>query len=321
MLSDALRSPTAVTVVTSSFRADYELCRLLCESIDRFAPPNTGHVVVVPKQDLTLFSCFASPTRTIVAEETLLPSWLKKLPLPSPHWRRMLGLSHRNFYWTPYGWPVRGWIVQQIIKIAASSAAPSDIIVHMDSDTIFIRPFALSHFVRNGRVRLFRCPDRVPYESHRRWKAAAGRLLGLPPSDFYGAEYVDSCVVWRRSVLLGMTKHIESVAGRDWRIVLTRTPHFAEYDLYGVYADCVAGLETAGLYAERSLCHTLWENFTDNEPEADFIAALQPQHIACCIQSTIPMSLQRRRRILEQVTQKALEQDRREIKVPLAVAE
>lgn len=320
MPSDALRNQTAVAVITSSFRADYELCRLLCESIDRFAPPETSHLLVVPKEDLTLFSCFASPTRTIVAEETLLPAWLKKLPMPSPDWRRMLGLSHRNFYWTPYGWPVRGWIVQQIIKIAAASAGSADILVHMDSDTIFIRPFTLSHLVRDGRVRLFRNPDRVPYENHRRWQAAAGRLLGLPPSNFYGGEYVDSCVVWRRSVLLAMIKHIESVAERDWRIVLTRTPHFSEYTLYGVYADRVAGFESAGLYAERSLCHTRWVDFTDNETEADFIAALEPEHIACCIQSTIPMSLERRRRILEQVSRKAFEQDRREIKVPLAVS-
>lgn len=307
---EPFRSQASATLVTCSFRADYELCRMLCESVDRFVPEHVGHMLFVPKQDLTLFSGFASPRRTIAAEETLLPTWLRKLPMPSAYWRRLLRVTHRNFYWTPYGWPVRGWIAQQIMKISATTAAPTDIVVHMDSDTIFIRPLALSHLVRDGRVRLFRTPNRVAFETHERWQAVAGRLLGLPPSEFYGGEYIDSCVVWRRAVLEGMIKHIESVAKRDWRIVLTRTPHFSEYVLYGVYADRVLGLEAAGLYADScSLCHSLWSKFTDEADEGAFVAALEPEHVTCLIQSTIPMSLERRRRIFERVTRLALEQD------------
>jgi hypothetical protein len=302
---------STATLITCSYRGDLEVCRILCESIDRFAPANIGHQLFVPAQDMALFADLASPRRTIATQESLLPRWLWKIPLPGPEWRARLHLPRRNIYVSPFSPPVRGWIAQQIMKFAATAAAPTEIVTHVDSDNAFVRPLTLDHFVRSGRVRLYRNPEKVELNTHRVWHATAGRLLGLPVSDFYGAEYIDPLVVWRRSVLRGVLNRIEKVAGRDWRQVLAGTPHFAEYVLYGVFADRVLGLDAAGLLADpRSLCHSLWTEPLANESEvAAFVAAIQPHQVLCLAQSTIAMSISERKRVFARVSEVAAAQD------------
>jgi hypothetical protein len=286
-----------------SYSGDFEVCRLLCESIDRFVPAAMTHVLFVPERDFGLFAPLANARRRLMSQEALLPRGFWKLPLPSPEWRRRLFLPRRNVYLTPYSLPVRGWIAQQIMKLAAPEVVDSEIVVHVDSDNAFIRPLTSSHLWQDGRARLYRNPSMVPLASHRTWHAAAGRLLGLPPADFHGAEYIDPLVVWRRPVLQGLLRKLTEQAGTDWRVALARTPHFAEYVLYGVYADKVLGLDRAGLFATgQSLCLSRWsEAFTGGEDEVSFIAGLQPHHVTCLIQSTIAMPPAARRRLFESV--------------------
>jgi hypothetical protein len=304
-------APLTARLVTCSYSGDFELCKMLCESVDRFAPPSIGHSLFVPERDRKLFAPLATRNRTIDAQESLLPRWMWKVPLPAPRWRALFRLPRRNVYLTPFSAPVRGWIAQQIMKISAAASAASDIVVHLDSDNVFIRPLSIDRLERQGRVRLYRNPNRVELSTHRVWHRAAGALLGLPPSDFYGAEYIDQLVVWRRSVAKALVARIEEVGGRDWRTTLARTPHFAEYILYGIFADRVLGLEAAGLYAEpQSLCHSRWEGAFHGAADEDaFVAALRPQHVSCLVQSSIALAIPDRRRLFERLTAIAREQD------------
>ncbi len=56
---------TDATLVTCSFAGDRELCRLLCESIDRFVPETIGHALFVPARDIGLFAGLATRRRAI----------------------------------------------------------------------------------------------------------------------------------------------------------------------------------------------------------------------------------------------------------------
>jgi len=306
-MSDAL----SASLVTCSFRGDLDVCRLLCETIDRFAPADMVHWLYVPKADVALFADLASPRRRIATQESLLPWWFAKAPLPGPEWRARLRLPRRNIYVTPFSKPVRGWIAQQVMKIAAATQADTEIVVHVDSDNAFIRPLRMEDLARDGRARLYRHPEMVARASHRMWHEAAGRLLGLDPSNFYGAEYIDQLVVWRRSVARGLTERLAQVAGSDWRIALARAPHFAEYILYGVFADRVLGLDEAGLFAtEQTLCLSRWtEGFDNAAQESEFIAAIEPHHVACLVQSTIAMTIEARRDLFERACAFAAQQD------------
>ena len=304
-------APLSASLVTCSFRGDLDVCRLLCETIDRFAPPDMVHWLYVPKADVALFSDLASPRRRIATQESLLPWWFRKAPMPGPEWRARLRLPRRNVYVTPFSMPVRGWIAQQIMKIAAAANAETDIVVHVDSDNAFIRPLRMEHLARGPLARLYRHPEMVARDSHRTWHAAAARLLGLEACDFHGAEYIDQLVVWRRSVARGLTQRIAEVARTDWRIALARAPHFAEYILYGVFADRVLGLDKAGLYpTEETLCLSRWtEGFDNRDEERDFVAAIEPHHVACLVQSTIAMPISARRALFERACAFAAQQD------------
>ncbi|HRK23417.1 MAG TPA: DUF6492 family protein [Beijerinckiaceae bacterium] len=304
--------PYSAGIVTCSYSGDYDACRILCESIDRFVPAAMAHTLYVPRADVPMFAHLGNARRRIATQEELLPGWFWKLPLPSPEWRARLLLPRRNVYLTPFSLPVRGWIAQQVMKLAATQRAETDIVVNIDSDNAFIRPLTMDHLVRDGRVRFYRNPDKVPLESHRRWHRAAGKLLGLPDSDFYGAEYIHPLVVWRRDVLRAMLDRIVEVTGMDWQKALARTTHFAEFVLYGVYADKVAGLDQAGLWAsDQPFCLSRWaEDFRSAADEVAFVNELQPRHVTCLIQSTIPMPPNERQRIFNLATDAAAAMDR-----------
>ena len=301
----------SIEILTKSYRGDFEHCSLLCESMDRFIPGGITHRIVVPRSDMALFSRLANAGRAIVAEDDLLPAWFWRVPLPSPRWRRLFLLPRRDVYLTPFSLPVRGWIAQQIMKIAAAATSTADIVVHIDSDNVFIRPFAVQRIVRDGKVRLYRDPKPVGLATHARWQHSAGRLLGLPDQSFYGGEYIDPFVVWKASVVRGMVARMEAVGGSDWIRTLARTRHFAEYVLYGVYADRVAGFGDAGLEPQEfSLCHSRWsDDFADDSDIDRFVEEVQPYHLTCLIQSTIGSDQEQRKRIFARVTEAAHRQD------------
>lgn len=304
-------SALTVRLSTCSFRGDFESCRALCESVDRFVPQEIEHWLIVPAADLDLFGTLGGGRRRVVAEDAFLPRGFWKAPPPPALLRRLFGLSRRNVYLTPFSAPVRGWIAQQMMKIAATIEASEDVVVHVDSDNAFIRPLTAENLVRDGRVRLYRNPRKVELASHRAWHAAAGRLLGLPPSDWRGAEYVDALVVWRRDAAIAMTRRIEAVTGRSWQVALSRTPHFSEYVLYGVFVDQVLGFEAAGVWPEPlSLCHTRWSgDFADAADEEAFVKAVRPGQVSCLIQSTIDLTPDRRRELYARVEREAARQD------------
>jgi len=302
---------TMASLITCSFSGDLELCRLLCQSIDRFVPQEIRHTLYVPARDIPLFADLATEQRAILAQEDLLPRWFWKAPLPSPKWRARLRLPRRNVYITPVSLPVRGWIAQQIMKISASLRAKTEIVAHLDSDNVIIRPLTAAHLIHNGQVRFRADPDGIGLATHRPWYAAGARLLGLPPGDYYSADYIDQFVVWRRSVVEGMVARIASTTGRDWRVALARTPEFAEYVLYGMFVERVLGPDAAGVFVEpRSLCHSRWTGRIANAAQEDaFVSELQPDQIACVIQSTIPMTLVERTRVFIKTTQWARDVD------------
>ena len=300
------------SILTCSFRGDFDLCAMLCASVDRFVPDNVQHRIYVPASDLALFAPLVNARRQIIAEETLLPKWFWKVPLPAARWRRLLLLPRRNIYLTPFSMPVRGWIAQQIMKIAGAADSPTEIVMHVDSDAVFVRPFSLETLYQDGSgVRLFRRPH-VDAEGHRSWHLSASTLLGLPPDPFHDGDYIDSLVVWRCSVVRRMIGRIEEIGGRDWRVVLARTQHFSEYLLYGVFAERVLGLADARLaIAPVSLCHTRWsDEFAGAEDETEFVTSLDPRMIAGCVQSTIALPLPQLRKLCDRLVAFAASQDR-----------
>lgn len=292
---------TPATLITLSFAGDYESCRLLCETVDRFGPPEAQHLLAVPTADLPLFRPLAGRSRTVIPEEELLPRWLRKLPLPSMKWRRRLGLPRRNVYLSFRGRPVRGWIAQQIMKFNAAAGAGTDLVLHLDSDTALVRPLPMEAMVRHGDLRLSRFPGAADDAMHAPWHRAASTLLGLPPSDYHGADYIDSLVTWRRANVRGLLSRIGEVTGRDPIAALAATRDFSEYTLYGIYCEKVLGFEAARhAPTEQSLCEMVW-----SEAAGGGLPEIRATAYGLGIQSTIPLSPEARRRIYEEAIARA----------------
>ena len=303
--SDA--SNAATSLLTLSFRGDYELCQLLCDTVDRFVPPDLDHILAVPSDDLRLFSNLANSRRQIISQDSLLPPWLIKVPLPSAKWRARLRLPRRNIYLSLKGAPVRGWIAQQIMKFSAAAQCKSDVLMHIDSDAAFIRRWRAGTLYQADKVRLLRIPGAGQSPMHQPWHRAASKLLGLPTSDYHGADYIDNCITWRPSIVRSLLSHIETQSGRDWRLALARIGEFSEYTLYGVYCDLVLGLPTAGHFgAPLSLSNTIW---SETSLDRDGALAILPHHIAVGIQSTMSTTNASRRLITESAITQAATQD------------
>jgi hypothetical protein len=295
-------------IITLSYGGDFACCRLLCQSLDQYAPPDLVHQLFVPDKDIPLFSSVIKERRTIGSEsQELLPFWLRKMPMPGPRLRRWLKLPRRNVYANFFGPPVRGWIAQQIMKISAAVNSQTEIVVHVDSDAVCIRPLSYDWLVKpGGLVRFYRHPEPVSQETHVLWREVACCLLGLDASKLNPGDYIDSCVVWRRSIVRRMVARIEEVGGTDWRKILARTPHFSEYTLYGMFVESL-GAEAAGHFIDPlSPALSIWDDEPRTpEEEVAFVAGLKPHHTFCLIQSTMKMDFAKRVELLDRVKARA----------------
>ncbi len=243
-------------IITCSYSPDIERCRRLCKTVDRFVPAHIQHTLVVPKRDFEAFADLISDRRRVLCTESIVPGHFRQLPFTTRWWI------------DGQGWPVRGWILQQLTKMSADNITDADYLLFADSDIQFIRPFDETMVIRDGRLRLHRIPGARQDGVHLTWHQRAGALLGTP-QEYSGADYVGQLITWRRYHLCAMKRRIERVTGRPWYRAVGRSLRVSEYILYGVYIDLIATGREYGHYAAKDdLCHCCW--FTE---EAEALAS------------------------------------------------
>jgi hypothetical protein len=262
---DAGATPS-VAFVTKSYAPDRERCELLCRSI-RLLAPQLHHWIIVDRRDLTVFRPLDGPRTSIVTTEDLLPRRVRRLAI--------FGIGAGKNLWVGARVPpMRGWLVQQLAKLAVGSVAREELLIHADSDVVLVRPFAdrLLHDVADPR-RPFRVDgaigDRMP--NHVRWHRTAERLLGIGARPLPLPDYIGGLVPWHRDVLADLLEHLGRRAGRGWMQELARARHLSEYILYGRFVDDVLGRADSGGQrpAAPSLCRCYWGTapLTDAEVE------------------------------------------------------
>jgi hypothetical protein len=273
-----------IAIVTPSFRPDLERCELLAEGIARFASKAHRHVIIVPRRDAALFRDRMDRHGAVVLpEEELLPSWLLRVPFS------------RKWQLSPRGWPVRGWIRQQVIKIAYACLSTADAVVFADSDTCIVRPFDVGMVLRpGGRVRLFADPADGDTPVHHEWYRRAGRLLGIPAKEYYGLGFVGNLVSWVPDDARAMVRRLEEVNGGDWRWLLLHQRTISEYVLYGVFVQEVLGFEAARQVPEpEKPVIEYWKNDRlSDETLLRFVETLRPEHVAVHVQSKASYSFE-----------------------------
>ncbi|ANT50063.1 DUF6492 family protein [Mesorhizobium amorphae] len=292
--SDPLRQTPTAAVVTASYAPDFERCRLLCETMDRQVSGVAHHYILVEHRDVAQFRQLETGSRTVVDERDLLPRWLRVVDDPASLFRRRVWLSLKTQ-------PLRGWHVQQLRRIAIAAQAKEDVLVFCDSDVAFVRPFDLSAFCRDGKVRLFRRDGVLSgegHEEHRIWSRNAGSALGIDRSKVSTHDYISTLIAWRRQTVTAMCARIEKVHGRSWVEVVGSKRKFSECMIYGRYVDEV--LEGAGhFHGSEEFCRVHWtgEALSDDEFRR-FVAAMAPQQVAIGMQSFIGTDIGRIRRLI-----------------------
>jgi Family of unknown function (DUF6492) len=265
-----------LAVLTPSYAPDLELCRELNRSVLTWTAQDVNHHLVVPRRDYKLFAPLDGSRTRVWTVDELVPRGM--LPLPKANaW-----LNLRR----PYP-PIRGWVMQQIVKLVAASKLEADVLVLADSDVTFVRPITVDTFRKAGQVRFYRGKDLVHAQMRRHlvWHDVARRLLGLPPAGPPPLpDYISAMNTWDRQVVLAMRDRIEDVTGRPWLDAIASQLHVSEFILYGVFMDEVLGT-SAATHAEGSmLCHSYWGP-GPLEPEAvpGFVQSLSRDDVAVMI--------------------------------------
>ncbi|MEO0919820.1 MAG: DUF6492 family protein, partial [Pseudomonadota bacterium] len=139
-------------IITASYAPDFERCRILCESIDRYATGYSCHYILVDAPDVGLFAELANPKRKIITDTELLPWWMKRMP-------KAMSPKGRRVWLSPRTMPMHGWHIQQIMRIAVASMLDEDGLLYCDSDTAFIRDYDLNKMWHGERMRLWAEPE------------------------------------------------------------------------------------------------------------------------------------------------------------------
>src|SRR5450759_711944 len=268
-------------IVTPTYAPDLPLFAELHQSVLKHTSESTVHHVVVSPRDLALFRQFAGPRCRVLTIQDLLPSTFIALP-GRPLW------VHRR---RPLP-PVRGWVMQQVLKVAATAALDVDAALVVDSDVVLVRDVDPARLRDENGCSFYRLDGAVDVgmERHVLWHKVARRLLGVAPADPPLPDYVTPFNVWDPEIVRAMQRRVEEVTGRSWVQVMATQLHVSEFILYGVFVDAVL---KGGCRARRDSlgCREYWDDGPlDEAGGRSFAARFGPDHLAVMVsaKSTTP---------------------------------
>lgn len=273
--------------VTPSYARDFERCRLLSESRQRFAP-EIAHYIIVDPHDLPRFRALAGPQTHVIDARDVLDASFHKL------WGR-------NGWWiNARTLPVRGWITQQLRKLAMPRIAEHDILLNIDSDVVFIRRFTLDMLFDRDRLALFEVDYRNPEIEG--WAETGARLIGLPAPSTTN-NYVGMLIPWWRRHVIALTDAIEAEFRRPWQITVARQRSFSEYMTYGAFARRRLGLENAAHFSDgRKLVQTSWHQPIGTAAGLEALFATAPaESVAVMVHSKDDVAPADYRRFVERI--------------------
>jgi hypothetical protein len=275
-------------VITPSFRGDAELFADLHWSVLKFTPPDTVHHVFVPPRDRPLFSAYEGARCRIWTSPQVLP----------PRYVRLGGSDSYVNARRPWP-PVRPWVTQQAIKLAAAARLDADVVIVADSDVVLVRPVTADRFMVDARLVLYREEKGVTEEMERHviWHRVARQLLGLPAAPPPPLpDYVSSFNIWQPAVVRRIQRRISEATGRNWLDAFTAQLHISEFTMYGVYVDEVEGTGSSRPPADTVICHNTWQTTPMSHEEAlAFAERLKPEAVAMMIsaKSHTPLDIRR----------------------------
>lgn len=289
----------STALMSASYAPDFDRCRAMCESVDEHMKGDWHHYLLVDSEDVQRFRQLAGERRTVIDQRELLPWWLRAVPDPFRPGRKL--------WLRPFGRPLRGWHIQQLMKLAFCRQISEPAMIAIDSDVMLVRDYDPARLWNDGRMRLYSKTgeiDETIRSDHISWLAHSDRLLGIGPYRLPANGYIDSMVSWRTDTARSLLAHIEARNGCQWQRAVTQSRAFSEYIIYGRYVEEVlngAGHEPV----EDPFCHVVWfdDIYThDMDGLRRFVGDLGPKQIGIGIQSFIGYDLDDIRSALREVS-------------------
>ncbi len=274
-----------ICLVTPSYAPDFERCKLLVDSVKRYSNTPLKHYIVVDREDLSLFQQLSDSETIVLAKEELLPKWIVKVPF----------FTKKNIWFSYKTLPVRGWLVQQLIKLGIAEYIPEDILVFADSDVFFVRDFDLSCFIKDDKVRFFAQPGKVNPEAPHLpgWYFDASKLLNLAPPQFPVSNYMGQLIFWRKDNVLQLHQYLEQKNHKHWVETICANWNVSEYILYGVFVEQILQEHSGHYIDDRDLCHNYWqEQPLQTNQLQEFFASIRQESIAAMLsaKANIPVA-------------------------------
>lgn len=215
---------------TQSYKGDFEECKLLCESIDRFAP-DIDHFIFVNDEDWKLFHSLSYGRHILHKKSECIPFYFFRFPFK---------LKDHNFWISPFTFPMRGWIYQQVCKLAVFDVIGDsyDFVINCDSEAILIKPFKLESVFKNDRFKLFR-NTHTEWDTHQPLYTDAIQKFfknSMPQKELDKYQYMDIATIFVRENLQEMLAEMQKNSPYwNWKLWLANTIKFSEFFTYGNY--------------------------------------------------------------------------------------
>jgi len=270
-------------LVTPTFAPDFERCKAMLESAEQYISGVEEHLLLVDKSDLSLFQKLQNNRIRVICKNEVLPAVLFQVPLQKRWWL------------TDCSPPVRGWILQQIIKLAVAKGSQADAVIFADSDLIFVRNLSLNDLWSGNQLRLFRTerqPNLYSDKRYKNWYGFSCKALALGNPQAQTGAYITQLATMRPNLTRMLCNALENKFSKPWYETLLNTWDFSEYILYGVFVENLlkeTDEKNCGHYLSGDeLCHSSW--FYDIHSKVDideFVAKTTPQHCAVHLQSNL----------------------------------
>lgn len=276
-----------LAVITPSYAPDIDICRDLNASVLAHTPSSTMHYIIAPHRDLEIFSQLQGPRTEVWSVNQLMPRYMAGVPWAN-FWLNLRRIAP----------PIRGWVMQQLVKLQAAAQIEGDVLLLADSDVVLARPVTVETFRRDGRLLFYRkdlgVDEHLP--RHLVWHDVARDLLGIPHTRAPLPDYISAFNVWDRLTVLRLQQRIQQVTGRPWLDAMASQLHISEFILYGVFTDEILGDHAHVEAAESMLCHSYWDPHPLSAEAAErFVRGMPAEDVAVMIsaKSRTPLDVRR----------------------------
>jgi hypothetical protein len=269
-------------MVTPCYAPDYERCAQLVRSVNKYVHGISEHLLIVDKKDIHAFAHLVEGRTRMITKESLFSFDLRRFPMQKSYW--LVGNTNVT----------RGWILQQVVKLAVAYQSQADAIIYADADVMFIDDFDAHSYWQGDALRLFetmRGPSMRTDRRYKNWYKSASDLMSLGSPDKNDGAYIAQLNAVRPDSVRQMCDKIEQVVDRDWQRELLARLDFSEFILYGSYVRSSDDLLNQHFITDVQRCDSSWFHDIKTEQDAlEFIFESQRSKCAVHLQSKLGFS-------------------------------